>query len=358
MARKLIFLMGTPSGRLMWDDIALLDKPIPPFDGMEVSQEITTSLTTTFPVKWRLLQDQAPLKLTSEFKALHSDDGADFLKIQHLVTMATVNDVHSPTRDTALSQFYDHSISIHESTCIPFSNSSNFDSMEESCIEPESITSFIDTDASYLGLQAPFPPLLGPLRDLKDIPNAGYLRSISPQTVTVNLLVGILAVHPPRRVTTRQWKQERDIVELVVGDETKTDFRVTFWLLPEGSCPDAVTMNGDDALRRVLAHLRPRDIVLLRTVGLSSFQERVYGQSMRGSVTRVDLLYRWPVDATDCGGMYSSRTINAASDDNPPLLKARRVRQWVLDHIWSDAGGGHGMYGAPSHLKHLPPDSP
>jgi len=225
----------------------------------------------------------------------------------------------------------------------------------------KSIGSFIDIDASYRserGLQAPFPPLLGPLRDLKDIPNAGYLRFIAPQTVTVNLLVGILAIHPSRRVTTRQWKQERDIVELVVGDETKTDFRVTFWLLPEGSGMDAAAVNGDDALRTALTHLRPRDIVLLRTVGLSSFQDRVYGQSLRRSVTKVDLLYRWPVNATDCGGMYLSRMINAAGDDDLPLLKARRVRQWVLDHIWSDAGGGHGMYGGPSNLKHLPPDSP
>ena len=343
----------------MWDGIKLLDNPIPPFDG---SQEIMASLTPAFPVKWRLLQDQASLRLTSDFKAPNSDNGANFLKIQHLATKQLVTasmDVHSPTLDTPLSQFYDHSISIHESTCIPISNASNFDSMEETGIEPESITSFVDIDASYRSehLQAPFPPLLGPLRDLKDIPNAGYLRFIAPQTVTVNILVGILAIHPPRRVTTRQWKQERDIVELVVGDETKTDFRVTFWLLPEGSGMDAAAMNGDDVLRTALAHLRPRDIILLRTVGLSSFQDRVYGQSLRRSVTKVDLLYRWPVNTTDCGGMYTSRMINAASDDDLPLLKARRVRQWVLDHIWSDMDGDHRMDGVPSNL-HLPPDSP
>ena len=89
----------------MWDDIKLFDNPIPPFDG---SQEIMASLTPAFPVKWRLLRDQVSLKLTSEFKAPDSDDGADFLKIQHLATKQLVTasmDVHSPTRDTALSQF-------------------------------------------------------------------------------------------------------------------------------------------------------------------------------------------------------------------------------------------------------------
>jgi hypothetical protein len=165
--------------------------------------------------------------------------------------------------------------------------------------------------------------------------------------MTVNLIVGVLAVHPPRRVVTRQWKTELDIVELVVADESKTGFGVNFWIKPD----EASGNNSKTELARSLAGLRPRDIVLLRNVGLSTFQQQLYGQSLRRGMTTVELLHRQTVDVTDAVGFYESIQSNV---QDTPLQKTRRVREWMLRFVTDAAGGGFGM----SETRgRLPPDT-
>jgi hypothetical protein len=364
---KLIFLMGAPSGRLRWQDDDLLDKAIPPFiedDSDPVHDPRPHS--SSYPLKWRLLQNREPLQLTSEIQPLYSSEEAHFFRIQDWaaacaeepVSLARDNACVSAGQDPVLSQFYDHSFSIHETSQLYLSQSSHFDSMQESCL---SIDDTRRSASPQFGDQlsnprVPFPPLLGHLTGLEDIPDARYLDSIIPQTMTVNLIVGILSVEPPRRVKTRQWGRELDIVELIVGDETKSGFGVTFWLSPAAPVSAASARYGDNALRQTLADLRSRDIVLLRTIGLSSFRDRVYGQSFRGA-TKVDLLYRLPVHSAESTGMYSSRTINAARHDHPPLMKLHQVREWVLGHLWSGGTEGGNRMLPPSLGTLLPPDT-
>jgi hypothetical protein len=323
MSRKNIFLVGAPSSAsLDWDSDELLNTPIPPFfDESTETPGHQPSLDQSL-VKWRVLR--APTDLLSASFQGH-DDPAFFISHQLAVPTSKEN-----VQDSILSRFYDHSFTIYEK------NVSSDVSTPESSLEDSEMTISSDKDVKSTRMLH----ITGPLSDLQNLPTARYLHSIAPQTMTVNLIVGILAVHPPRRVVTRQWKTELDIFELVVGDETRAGFAVNFWIKPDKSAK-----NSETDLGRSLASLRPHDIVLFRTVGLSTFQDRVYGQSLR-KLTTVELLHRKPVDVTDAVGFYQGRI----QGGDQPLLKVRRVRNWMLRFVTDPAGGE-------THTRGLPPDT-
>ena len=82
--------------------------------------------------------------------------------------------------------------------------------------------------------------------------------------------------------------------------------------------------DGEADLRVMMEGLRVRDVVLVRNVALAAFRGRVYGQSLRRGVTRVDLVWR--------GGGVERRGWEGVE-------KVRRVREWVLGFV---GGGGDG----------------
>lgn len=337
MPQKTIFLMGAPlPGQLDWDNDELLDNPMPPFQGSQTTRE-NQSYPNQQPVKWRVLQPLEHEQANVYQSFYQGPDDPNFLTTRQLETL---DDASTPEEESILSQFYDHSFAVHEASDFTVSGLPEDDSTQET--GPKDGRQPLTT----------FPPEEGPLTssstmriprtlsNLEDLPTARHLQSITPQTKTVNLIVGVVAVHPPRRIVTRQWKKELDIIELVVGDETKTGFGVNFWLPTE---MPAKTQEID-RLGQTLATLRPRDIVLLQTVGLGTFQDRVYGQSLRG-MTKVHLLHRWPEDATDAGGQGQG-----------DREKLNRVREWVLRFVGTDAGGS--MSGMPETQRgRLPPDT-
>lgn len=313
--------MGAPTaGTLDWDRDELLDAPVAPFYARDACHREHWPFSDDHGVKWRSLQERQSL---DDAETVHSRD-TQFFTTQDLAATGT--------SEPELSRFYSHSFSIHETSEV-LSEASN----EDSGLGPDSTASFESPSDRGVANVTVIP---GGISDLKDIPNAEHLRSIIPQTMTVNLVVSVITIDPPRRVMTRQWKREQDIVEMVVADETKSGFSVTFWLAPESS------HHGDGARSR-LAGLRPRDIVLLRTVGLSSFRDRVYGQSLRKGMTKIDLLHRQRVDVTDAGGAYSLRRIRAAGDNDQMLKKAGRVREWIKRFVDEKDRGG----------QSLPPDT-
>lgn len=344
MPQKTIFLMGAPlPGRLDWANDELLHAPLPPFQDADSAGEYRSSLQEQ-SVKWRVLQPLVPEQVIDHYEAFYyGPEDPNFLTTRPLVT---ADGESSYEDDSALSQFYDHSFAVHEASQISVSGLPEDDTTQESQTGPESLLgpTAATPDKSNVSDISSALRVTGKLSDLKNIPTARYLQSIAPQTMTVNLIVGIIAVHPPRRVVTRQWKTEYDIIELVVGDETKAGFGVNFWLPPE-----KVEI---DRPRRSLAALRPQDIVLLRTVGLGSFRDRVYGQSLRGGMTKVDFLYRQLVDATD------GIPVRSSHDDLPQ--KVRRVRNWVLRFVDTTEGAGGGMKGMSQSQRgdRLPPDTP
>ncbi|KAL4778159.1 hypothetical protein BJX76DRAFT_352823 [Aspergillus varians] len=355
MSTRTIFLMGAPTfSSLRWDESDLLSEPVPPFQGSNIYHETSQLLSETKPVKWRLLQGPVVAE-TPQIKGSSGQAGqAQFFTVHNLPTSTGIQTI--ARGDSELSQFYDHSFTVHETSEISAPNCLSGESAIDSGLWTESTdTSIATNDEREISIQRPH--IQGGITSLQDIPNTTYLNSIMPQTMTVNLIVAIIAIQPSRRIVTRQWKRELDLVEAVVGDDTRTGFGVTFWLPPSDGkvgthgCGDG----AGEELRRSLRLLRPRDIVLLRTVALGCFQDRVYGQSLRRGLTKIDLLHRQQVDAFDTGGIYKLRDIlsHAAKNDDLSLMKARKVHEWIRQFVPDSAGGGNKT----RRVVTLPPDS-
>ncbi|KAJ5632542.1 hypothetical protein N7490_008881 [Penicillium lividum] len=323
MAPRFIFLVGAPlPSNLDWDNDELFDAPVPPFHDTDTSSTEYQPYLGQDSIKWRVLRPLSPDIVEDHQSFYWGPKDPSFLTSHQLInTDSTSNDED----DNGLSQFYDHSFAIHETSEISAS-----ELQEDLTQELDRIAAGPPNEELY---QLPPFRINGPLRDLKDIPMARHLQSIVPQTMSVNLVVGVIAVHPPHRVVTRQWKKELDIIELVVGDETRAGFGINFWL--PASAPDQMTAKDEETgLGRVLRTLRPQDIVLLRTVGLGSFRDQVYGQSLRGGMTQVNLLHR---PSTNAGEL--DKVLPASVEGDLPQ-KVRRVREWILRFVGTDGVGG------------------
>lgn len=341
MPRKTIFLMGAPlPDHLDWDNDELFDRPITPFQDSQSTEKDHPSADQG-SVKWRVLQPLEHEQPSDYHCFYYGPDDPNFLTTRQLESL---DDASTPEEESILSQFYDHSFAVREAPDAYASLSRPpEDCTQESGLEDKTqAVTFVSPNRDMSALSLPV-RLPGPVSNLQDLPTAIYLHSITPQTMTVNLIVGVIAVRPPRRIVTRQWQKELDIIELVVGDETSTGFGVNFWLPADKRAKNREI----DRLGQSLATLRPQDIVLLRTIGLSTFQNRVYGQSLRG-MTQVDLLHQWPADATDAGGHR----------DDQPRQKLCRVREWVFRFVGTDAAGG-AMSGMSEIQRgpRLPPDT-
>jgi hypothetical protein len=239
------------------------------------------------------------------------------------------NDGGDATADD-ISQFYEESYVAYQQQ----PPTSQLVAAEESQFTVTSTGSFsTDNNTSFIGTASVKPPLLttnagSHLRDLQDIPSAAHLISIQPQTMTCNLIVGMISLPQPRSIKTR-WGSSHRLVEALVGDDTRAGFSVTFWLPTPGN-------EAADALASILTALRPADIVLLQNVALNVFSKRVYGYSLRRGLTQAHLLYRTKLDAEDAEGYYTATDLRLAESDSamhPQLDKTRRVRDWVVRFV-------------------------
>ncbi|KAI4265700.1 MAG: hypothetical protein LQ337_008948, partial [Flavoplaca oasis] len=165
------------------------------------------------------------------------------------------------TADEILSQYYEHSFALHEdlpsSRVLPpdsFQSTSSSHTLSSSSF-PSTTNENDTTDYSIRtpSHQTHFKTLLStPLTDLSTIPTASYLHSIEPQTMTVNLLLGIIAMPPPRTIITRKDARTISLLELTVGDETKAGFGINIWL----PAPFSYLKPGEVDLRAEMEKLR------------------------------------------------------------------------------------------------------
>jgi len=342
MGRNLLLLTGAPEfSSLDWEPTGLLQnftEPVLRFAGLENEQEASSSvdrITTPEHPAWRFI----PLErqhLKSGFSQNHAwqeeYQGAAFFtphshaeemsEFQHEASQSQAATIEST--DEVLSQFYEKSYAVHEdiassqldpavddSSSLPDSNNSgttqySFDSLTNSFSGPKNI------------------PNAGQLTSLKHIPNAIYLNSIHPQTMTVNVIVGLISVACPRNIKTRRGVNV-ELVELLVGDETRSGFSINFWL--------SKSQRIADDMQTPVTRLRPQDVVLMRNVALSSFRGKVHGQSLRKNMTKIYLLHRNKVDKNDIGGCYRSADFVSSEPLPPQLEKTRIVREWVLKFV-------------------------
>ncbi|KAI9049067.1 hypothetical protein LZ554_006915 [Drepanopeziza brunnea f. sp. 'monogermtubi'] len=350
MAPRLVLFFGAPPpSSLNWNQDDLLDTfidPIAQLLGIDSSNPDpkSTSLTSTDP-QWRslpldrkqlstgLTQDSDQHQLFTGYPLSRGYEGASFFTTSQIESEISqsqlLGDSFASTQaqiSQVLSQFYEDSYARHvevpSSQIAPASEGpASFTSEEFSFTSASFESSFRAT------AQIREAPIAGRLTNIRDVPRPEYLDSIQPQTMTVNLIVGIISMPQPKGVKTRRGDSV-SLVEVLVGDETKSGFGVNFWL--SSSRP----VEGD--MRSMLEGLRPQDVVLMRNVALNSFKGRVYGQSLRKEMTKVHLLYRNRVDRTDVGGCYCAADLVSGDGVHPQVEKTRRVREWVLKFV----GGG------------------
>ncbi|KAH7342933.1 hypothetical protein BKA65DRAFT_505156 [Rhexocercosporidium sp. MPI-PUGE-AT-0058] len=344
MAPGLVFFTGAPSSSsLSWDQDNLLNtfiNPIAQFAGLTADP---TSPPSSHP-QWRSLPlDRQHLttgltqpesfnqhQLFTGYSQSHEAGETSFFTTSQVESEFSQSQLVAesfPSTQASisqvLSQFYEESYARHES--VPSSQ-----------IAPasEGLSSFTSDEFSFNSAsfdslpwdagQKKEMPIVGHLTNLKDIPKAPYLSSIQPQTMTVNLIVGIISMPQPRAIRTRRGA-DVSLVEVLVGDETRSGFGVNFWL--------STSQPTEGEMRTVLEGLRPQDVVLIRNVALNSFRGKVYGQSLRKEMTKVHLLYRNRVDKTDIGGLYRAAELVAKEGMHPQVEKTRRVREWVFKFV-------------------------
>jgi len=361
MAGKILVLAGAPqASALSWaaaelltefqDDVAQFAGLAPPPSGQPAAPDVDNSLLAHAP--WRSVPFAKTHLRTGLSQQFAYDDIAPALVSQQgFMSTASVSFASSAASfdDQAdsqrlLSQFYEHSLALHED--IPSS------ALIPDPSQSQNATTFLSQDAtSYLSdegsrtelVKEPLPFRGGAhLTDLQDLPSAAHLTKIQPQTVTCNFIVGIISISPPRRISTR-WGAPRYLVEVLVGDETKAGFAITFWLA------------SDDVSRSVLAGLRPQDVVLIQNVALNVFMKKVYGSSLRKDLTKVHLLYRRRLDARDTGGYYSPADLTARKPAHVQLDKTRQVWDWVLRFVGHDPGHAKTAKAGPGRAWDRPP---
>lgn len=359
MLPNVIFLTGAPSSRVLnWYASELLDDfdvHVARFIGESnfvLSGLPTLQSGSSTYVPWRALH-LARQHLTtghSQIPGFGNDfqGGADFFNPatpDFLVQEGTTSFSTESSEDIR-SDYYERSFAVHAnlaSSQIPSGSSVRDDST--SGAGKNSVTNsekgFEDAEdtgsawCSTISIERKSSiPVGGQLSDLEDIPNAAYLQKILPQTMTVNLIVGIISISPPRSIHTRRGA-DVELIEVLVGDETKSGFGINFWLNTSAE-PSKVDDRGC-SLKRAIESLRPQEIILVRNLALSTFRGKVYGQSLRKEMTKVHLVFRNRVDKRDVGGCYTLGDLDSGGENeenmHPQLDKTRRVREWVLRFV-------------------------
>ncbi|KAF2215194.1 hypothetical protein CERZMDRAFT_23534, partial [Cercospora zeae-maydis SCOH1-5] len=189
------------------------------------------------------------------------------------------------------------------------------------------------------------------ITDLKRIPTAHHLESIHPQTMTINVLASVISIQPPRTVRLRRRAAEMDIIEILVGDDTRAGFNISFWLPPT----DSQRSNGSQSrhspsLKGALDEVRSGDMLLISNVALGTFKSNVYGQSLNKRITR-----------NNTSVVKLSNDIAGLSA--PAMAKLERVQDWSSNFVGKPLGSKRAASPDPHHFGHrkrkslLPPDT-
>ncbi|KAF1930077.1 uncharacterized protein M421DRAFT_59296 [Didymella exigua CBS 183.55] len=197
-------------------------------------------------------------------------------------------------------------------------------------------------DNHVLLLQVPTAMVVTPLGSL---PSAQHLRSIYPQTPTPNFLCALMTTPERREVFVHKRGYRMDLWEITMGDDTRANFKVTFWLRPPRESNNEQN-NAQVRLLHTLERLQVGNILLLRNVALTSFRDTVYGQSLNSAITRA----RTSVDVLVKGSGLSMAQVGGLP---APVVKTfMRVKRWARSHVAEDIQHIRKRKGGPSRPGH------
>ncbi|KAE9962755.1 hypothetical protein BLS_010056 [Venturia inaequalis] len=182
----------------------------------------------------------------------------------------------SSFKDVENEEYLEHSFMFYDtSLCTRLSLTPAFGSATFDSLASQESSQLYSTSPSLNSTPSQLPKihLPSPIIDLKRLPNATYINQIAPQTITVNLIAAVVSSAPPRNIKLRQTNRKIDLVEMIVADETRAGFQISFWL--------PVDPEKKDATRKTLKELKPKDLILLKNVALHVWNGTVFGQSLR-----------------------------------------------------------------------------
>lgn len=240
--------------------------------------------------------------------------------------------------------FLDHSLAFHadlQSSQIAPQRDSYHDPGESTFLTDDSIdlSSFDDATTTFLSAdlsmgevtelhQSGPKRLTGPVMNIKAIPNSEYLHRLQPQTMTINLIGGIISIAPARTVHVRKGGYDMEIIEVTIGDETKAGFTISSWHASQDS-----ENKAPDELRKTLQSVRPQDVVLIERVALSSFRGQVFGQSLNRRATKNTTSFTVLNKASQSSVDNSKHTSLSPAIQN----KLGRVLDWVSSFVGPSA---------------------
>ncbi|KAJ4371375.1 hypothetical protein N0V83_004592 [Neocucurbitaria cava] len=204
------------------------------------------------------------------------------------------------------------------------------------------------------GLNSTFqiPPTMA-IMPLGSVPSPHHLKSIYPQTPTPNLLC-VLMTNPERReVFVRKGGYKMHLWEVTVADDTRSGFKVSFWIRPPRESNNEQT-NAQTLLLQALERVKVGDILLLRNIALTYFRDTVHGQSLNPSITRartsIDILMK-----------RNGASVGQASGLPGNIVERfNKVKRWARIHVATDSAGSKKRKARHSHSEHdesLPPDT-
>lgn len=171
------------------------------------------------------------------------------------------------------------------------------------------------------------------------LPNAQRLRAIYPQTPTPNFLCVVTATPEQKEVFVRKGGYKMSLWEIIIADDTRSAFKVTFWLRPPRESNNDQN-NVQNQLLQTLESIKVGDILLLKNIALTSFGDTVFGQSLNPAITRartsIDVLTRSNgISAAELGGLPV-----------PVVEVFKRVKKWARLHIASDGAASRKRKGS------------
>lgn len=332
------FYTGAPSSsELDWEEERLLSRfnsPVRRYLG-EAQAPSSTPFTQIganwreVPLDGKLFHQTPKAKVTARQFAKPASNGSPIALVSEQ-TFFDADDVHQ--QQGHASDFLERSFAVHagiqSSQIAPHEDD---EEEETTFVTTTSFSTDLSEESEVLTLHTPpakkIVSFSGPITNIRAIPDAAHLHIIRPQTVTINLIVGVVNVAPAKTVHVRKGNYSMDVVEMLVGDETKAGFNISSWLPPLES-----QKAEQNDLRRSLMGLRAQDIVLIQCVALSTFNGVVFGQSLNRrstkNTTRITLLHR---DSHSLGdGLMDLQSSMLSSSI---AGKLQRVKDWVTAFV-------------------------
>jgi hypothetical protein len=174
---------------------------------------------------------------------------------------------------------------------------------------------------------------------LGSLPSAQRLREIYPQTPTPNFICAVTATPQQKEVFVRKGGYKMNLWEIIVADDTRSGFKVTFWLRPLRESNNEQN-HVQNLLLQTLEGIKVGDILHLRNIALTSFGDTVFGQSLNPAIARA----RTGIDVLTRSGGGSSA--HPGGQPAPIVETFKRVKKWAKMHVASDTAGSRKRKGS------------